>query len=542
MNLLSTGIVVRSSNLLLIPLIFLFTSFVYVFFGGVYLYGVDPEFNYLFNGISLAHLKLHLNAVGHPGTPIQILIAIVAQIVHLFRPGQSIWDDVMLHPEFYIKSTIYTANVVNALFLLILGYKTYKYTKSMITAMVLQISPFAFLMTLEISFRLMPELIMISLISCWIILLVKMIYEPPEQRNIKKYSLLFGILFGISLADKLTFITFFFLPMFLLPGILSKIRYSLISIISFALFAFPAMLNFHKFSGWVTDIFIHKGPYGTGAEGVVDWQVFFANLSILLKNTLQLWIPLLITLILAFFSIRDARKDLRVRLAFGIATTVILHYAITSKHYAFYYFTPSLLFTVFLAFLSCLLIGRIFPQVEKKKFPEYLLIIFTLVLIINVLPKLNRQMSGLQNRNKSIKSAMHKFEPYLSSKEPKIVCAYYYGGASIEYSLLFGLLESGKYKRELNMEFQKHYPSTIIYLPWADSFYDGVNTSDPDNFLVPDTRYILYIADYSQELLNKLLARLNTDKLLYKQEIDLIEKSDETREAIYSFKLTGKND
>jgi hypothetical protein len=250
---------------LLIPLIFIVTTFTYIHNAGLYFSGgVDPEYNYLFNGITLAHLKVHLNAVGHPGTSVQILIALVAWAVHLFRPGQSLWDDVMLHPELYIKATVYTANVINAVFLFQLGIKVYRYTGSLIAALVLQLSPFAFLMTLEVSFRLMPELIMTSIVSCWLILLVKLLYESPEKSDYKKYSVLFGLLFGLSLASKLTFLPFFLLPFILVPGVLLKTRYSVISVLSFALFAFPAMLNFHKFTGWVTGIFIHKGPYGSG--------------------------------------------------------------------------------------------------------------------------------------------------------------------------------------------------------------------------------------------------------------------------------------
>jgi hypothetical protein len=527
---------------LLIPVVFLITSFMYIEYGGVYLYGVDPEFNYLFNGITLAHLKVHLNAVGHPGTPVQILIAITARVVHLFRPGQSLWDDVMHHPEMYIKAAVYTAAAINAFFLYLLGAGVYRYTKNLVTALVLQLSPFAFLMTLEVSCRLMPELIMTSIISCWIILIVKMIYQSPEQRNYKKYSLLFGILFGFSLADKLTFITFFVLPIFLLPGIRFKLRYTIVSIVAFSLFAFPAMLNFHKFTGWVTDIFIHKGPYGTGATGIVDWHNFADNIMIMIRSSVQLWIPLSATFILALFSIRHNRKDLTVRLAFGIVTVIVLHYVITAKHYAFYYFTPSLLLTIFTGFTAFLLISRMFPKAEKNRLVEFFLILFALVLIMNLLPKMSSQISGLQKRSNEVKTAMKKFEPYFSNKHPKIICAFYYGCAPVEYSLLFGLFESGRYGKELSDEFRKHYPVSIVYLPWSDSFYQGISVVNATEFLEPDTAYILHIADYSEDLLQKLLDRLQTDTLVYKQELKLLEKSNSTGEVLYSFKLKSKND
>ena len=271
---------------LIIPTVYLCTALLYIFLSGLhYMGGVDPEYNYLFNGITMAHLKFHLNAVGHPGTPIQCLITLVSWVVHLFRPGQSLWDDVMLNPELYIKATVVAGNAINWFFLFLLGVQVFRITQNKILALFLQVTPFSFLMTLEVSYRMMPELIMASIISLWIIFLVKMLYETHESRNYKKYSFIFAILAGFSLADKLTFLPLVFLPLFLLPQWKLRLRYVLIMLVAFMVFAFPAMLNFNKFTGWVTDLFTHKGTYGSGEKGIIDWPVFIGNLKIMIQNS-----------------------------------------------------------------------------------------------------------------------------------------------------------------------------------------------------------------------------------------------------------------
>ena len=525
---------------LIIPVAFLATAFIYIHHNGLFFpVGVDPEYAYLFNGIILAHLHPFLNCVGHPGTPIQCLIAVVAWIVHIFRPGMPLWDDVILHPEIYIRATLYTANVVNAIFLFFLGKQVYRYSQNLVAAIVLQVTPFAFLMTLEVTYRLLPELIMTSIVSCWIIVLVKILYEDPEKRNFKKYSLIFAILFGFSLADKLTFLPFFILPFVILPTWRLKLRYTTLSVVAFLVFAFPVLFNMPKFIHWVTDLFIHTGKYGQGDSTIIDWNSFFANMKVMVHNTYQILIPLVILIFLNIaYLLRKKSRDMFVTVSWGLLLLFILLYAITAKHFEFYYMTPALLLAVFTGFMSVYILGKLFPDIKKKKIPEILLVLFGILLIINIAPRSKKQLDGLLERNRVKAEAYNKFEPYLRHT-PKIVCPYYYGCSSVEYALLFGLHESGRYGMELTARVAKHYPSTLFYLHWGDVFYDGVYVVEPQSYLRPDTVYTLYIADYSLERLNEVLTALRPDTALYTFDLKLLYHSVATDESVFSLK-TGR--
>ena len=526
---------------LVAPIAFLIISFIYIHHAALYFTGgVDPEFNYLFNGITLAHLKLHLNAVGHPGTPIQCLIALVAWIVHLFRPGQSLWDDVILNPDLYIRATVYTANVINAVFLFLLGKQVYAYSKSLTSALVLQFTPFAFLMTLEVSYRLMPELIMTSIISCWIMLFVKIIYEQPIERDYKRYSLLFAILFGFSLADKLTFLPFFTIPLLILPNWKLRLRYTVLSVIAFFIFAFPVLFNFNKFFGWVTDIFTHKGVYGSGERGIIDIDLFLSNFRIMLNSTSQILIPLGVLIILTLvYSIARGMKNITVRLSGAVILLFIFHYAITAKHYAFYYLTPSLLMSVFTGFMSFFILKSLLRSSSNTKIPEILLSGFVLVLLVSVIPRANRQLSALKDRKEIMEKAVSEFKPFLA-KDPKIICPGYYGCSSPEYGLLFGLHESGRYGTELSAMVKRHYPATVFYMPWLNRFYDGVHKVTPQSFIKPGVAYTLFIADYSTDLLNNVLAALIPDSTKFRQEVMLQYESGPTAEAVFSMEFKEK--
>lgn len=528
----------RKSILLfaLVPVIFLITVCTYIIYAGIsYPAGADPEYNYLFNGITLAHLKFHLSSVGHPGTPIQCLIAVSARVVHLFRPG-SLWDDVMLNPELYIKAPIYAANFINAVVLFLLGWRVYRYTNSLVVALALQLTPFAFLMTVEVNYRLMPELIMVSIVSVWIIVIVRLLYENPVNIDYKKYSTVLAILYGFSLADKLTFLPFFILPFFILPDWKLRLRFVIISVFAFFIFAFPVLNNFHKFTSWVTDIFIHKGAYGSGDPGIIDVPYFINNIKIIIKSSRQLWIPLLIAFILSLVLFRN-NKDILSRVALGLFLSVLVHFIITAKHYAFYYLVPSLLMAIFGVYLIYLILNRRFPGEVRRRVLETLFVLTILFIILNTVKKMNGQLAGLFDRKKMHNEALETFKPYLSNNKPKLIVPNYYGCSAIEYSLLFGLLESGKHGSELTAEFKKHYPSSLIYLYWGDAFYDGIFQVSPNEFLKPDIEYTLFVADHSPQMIGSIVQVLS-DTTGFVPEIELLKEYSPKSEAVYTLKLT----
>jgi hypothetical protein len=515
-----------------IPLVYLCLCFIYINLAGSYATsGIDPEFNYLFNGVLLSHLKFHLNAIGHPGTPIQLMIAVIARVVHLFRPGQSLWDDVILNPDLYIRSVVYTAGVINATILFITGRYIYRKTDSLIPALILQLTPFAFLLTLEESYRMMPELIMPSIIAFWIMLIIRMLKDDPDKNG--RYTMLFAVLTGFSLADKLTFLPFVFLPLFLLSGFRARIKYLSFTAAFFLLFAFPVLFNSHKFISWVIDLFTHKGVYGSGEKGIIDLNNFLFNLNFLQLNTVQLLFPALILIILLITGVITKKKwKLVSSVSAGLLFVFVFQFAITAKHFAFYYMTPSLLMAVFTGYLVYELLNESLGKSLSKWLPKAILMTFGILLVVSNAPKVVRQLKGLEERKRIKQTAYLKFAPILKNS-PRIIAPDYYGSSSPEYALLFGLHESGRYKAEVQKEIEKHYPGTVMYLAWADVYYWGDYVIEPQNILEKGKTYTLLITGYSPDKLNKMASALSGGSTR-DLKITPLAESPETDEAAFS--------
>src|SRR5512145_749031 len=97
------GICLHTGILFVFPAILLAFAFLYIRNSGLYFTGsVDPEYGYLLNGLLMANGKIDIQFITNPGIPIHYIVALVSVIFHLFRPGLSLTDDVLMHPEIYI--------------------------------------------------------------------------------------------------------------------------------------------------------------------------------------------------------------------------------------------------------------------------------------------------------------------------------------------------------------------------------------------------------------------------------------------------------
>jgi len=489
---------------------------VYAFITGPYfLRGVDPEYAYLLNGLLIADLKLDLGFIYHPGTPVQCIAAIVMRIVHVFRPGNTLVHDVMLNPEMYIKFILFTVITLNALTLFCLGYLVYRKCQNMYVAIFLQLTPFAHVLTLEVLRRLMPEPLMNIFICGWILLIIQFIYNSPGELNSKRYALWSGILFGISLADKLTFLPFFIIPLILLPEWKNKVLYVLYSVGAFLIFAFPVTLKIAYFYNWVKDITLHTGSYGGGEKGFFKWNEFKDHLGLHFSNTGILAGVVLILLLITIIRFLVYRKFqfpmlVRIKAAIAIILVIAVEYLISSKHFAFHYIIPAILLTITCILLIVLVLKDMFPGIVKPVVMNIMLIIAGTIILANTTPGLIKHIKQIRQISVANLTAFNRIEPLLKTT-PKIISASYYGCSSIEYALTCGIHESGRYSNYLTFNFNELFPETYIYLPWGKVFYQGNRVIQPSGFIDPAERYNLYVADYSEKALEEVRTALLND-------------------------------
>jgi hypothetical protein len=506
----------KSLSLFAFPVILFAAGILYLVITGPYfLQSVDPEYSYLLNGLLIADLKLHLSFIFHPGTPVQCIAAILIRIVHIFRPGYTVVQDVMLNPELYIKAILYTIIAMNALALYLMGLRVYKSSLNISVALFLQLTPFTHVLTLEVLRRLMPEPLMNMIVCGWISLIMGLIYTDPIKLNLKRYALLFGLLSGISLADKLTMLPFIIIPLILLRGWRYKLMYVLSSTGSFLLFAFPVTIKINSFYSWVKDIFMHTGSYGTGEKGIIKWNEFTDHLKLQFESTGMLKLVLLILfLVTVIYFLRKRRSrtfsHIKCRTGFALVLVIALEYLFASKHFAFHYMIPALLLTATGSLMVILMLDDLLPAGLKPTVLKGILTLAGITIMAYTTPRLITHMKQIRQITETNTSAFKRIEPLLK-RTPKIISASYYGCASIEYALTCGIHVSGKYSSYLTGNLNELYPLSYLYLPWGKVFYQGNRILNPSDFIKPDANYNLYVADFSKKLLDQILNAFRSD-------------------------------
>jgi hypothetical protein len=524
--------------LIIIPIMLFLAGVSYQHSTGIYFFkSVDPEYAYLFNGAIMADLNPDIYYVDHPGTPLVVLIAIVIRVVHAFRGGEDMLTDFIKNPEIYLRDTLYTIEVLSAAVLFLLGLFVYKKTRNIFLALFLQLIPFVHSLGLETQARLIPESMMVIVLCFWIMLIIRMNYDKEFVLHPLRYGIAFGVLFGFSLALKLTLLPFVIVPLIILSGLKSRLWFSATAVISFFVFAFPILFKYHTFYMWVKNIVTHTGAYGSGDKGIAHWSEFTGHLKLQLTHAPYLVISLVIltvVLILYFiFRIRGIQRDpLKVRLALAAILVVVFQLLITAKHFAFHYMLPSIFLTIPMVVLAGSLLMLMFPSLFKSWQLNAIMGILGIYMILNIVQILKYDLPLREARRKDQMDSYVKFKEN-RSQGPLIICASYYGCSAVEYALTFGIQVSGKYSPYMYEKMNKIYPSTYMYYPWSKSFYTGSSEINPSAFIQAGSDFMLYIADYSVEKLDDITGKLNQNDINMHWTAKKIYQIESTNEALF---------
>jgi hypothetical protein len=306
----------------------------------------DPEYAYLLNSLQVAQMQTP-TVVHHPGTPLQILGAVVLRTSHFFWGQDQLADDVLRKPEFYLRAISYTFLACYFLVLSIIGLVVWRCTSNRPLALLMQGTPLLSLISVQYLPRVAPEvmnLLFTAVFSC--ILLVFLEKGSPTNR---RYVWLLGFLGGLNIASKFTALPLAIIPLILLSTWRGRLGYALITVATFLLATLPAWPSYHfLFMDWLFNIATHTDTYGSGSPGLLSIDSFVNFLGLLCRLQFFLLFTVLGTLVVGtqvFFypPASDApgnRKYALGLLAVGLAQ--VLQILLVAKHPNERYLLPSL--------------------------------------------------------------------------------------------------------------------------------------------------------------------------------------------------------
>jgi len=508
--------------------------------GNLSLRSSDPEYIYFMSGLTLSEGTLKLAHIDNPGTPLQILVALVFRITWFFRglPKPYV-EDVFLNPDLYLSvASLFIAGLTAAL-LFYAGKKTFQCTKSVFYALLVQTAPFLPVIWYDLVGRVAPELMMPFPLMLHTVLIIKVYFQ---KENVSQYQLfLFALISAFGLSIKLTFLPVWFIPFMVIDGWKKKAAFLGISLALFFVIAFPVTLRFNVFWGWIKALFMHSGQYGGGESNIIDFSSLRTNLHELIsleKRFFYIFLALVASLgaYLAWFR-RKAEKRITL-LGIAVAVSILVQVLMVGKHYAHRYFIPVLLLSPLMVFVMAELIKKFYPG-------RIMNMAINLGVAVLLLWSVNQHLHWLPIKSQAMGSDIENrmptwhFAQLLEKDSYKIITSQNYGSPFIEYTLTYSHVW-GNHKKRLEYApiLDKLYPYVYNYFTWDNTLKYWVVPFDAQTIMDSNRKVYLYIERDEEELYDKTLAKLHEESPTpFIAERELIYRNPATTEVIYQLRF-----
>ncbi|MEO8446248.1 MAG: hypothetical protein ABI528_02070 [bacterium] len=504
--------------LLVIPILFLISGLMLKFAQGpYYLNFYDPSYVYLINSLNLAQ-GFGVGHFDHPGTTVQTIGAVIVKLNYLLNGKENdIVIDVFSRPEEYLglENTVFA--FINFSALLLLGILTYRFSKNLKYALLLQLTPFV---SMEIFYGFIivtPDNFLIPLSLGMIGLLVYYLYHiDPEAKTPYRFIVLASILCGMGMATKLNFLPLILLPFFIIKGLKSKLLFIAYTVAAFFFFLLPALSNFSLFAGWVGKLFLYSGHYGQGEATVVSSSEFFPNLLHIIKKDIfftATYLTLLVSVILSVFRkhiVTDSseapafsyKKNKLLILTFIAMTFQIF---LVAKQYRQHYMIPSFMLSVFSLSLSVPVILSYFRKSLKYSYA----IIGGMVIIWGFVYILLSYNEGTMQKNDA-----YRIDEYIKQNYPDDFIISTFSTANIDAARTFGVYYAGSQADNYKKVLSKIQKQTLFFDMWIDRFYGITTDSDFRKVLAEnkDKKVIVQIPHYDIDYFLAELDKVNGTK------------------------------
>lgn len=268
----------QKALLIIIPLLyFIAASYFRNLLGNLSLRSCDPEYIYFMSGLTVADGVIKVGHIDNPGTPLQLLVALVFRIVYYIRSVSTPFlEDVLTHPDLYIGVVSQTIAALTTILLLFAGRKVFIYTGNLFYAVLLQTSVFLPVIWYDLVGRVAPELMMPFPVILMSVLIID-IYTRNKEIGLKEIGS-FAFLSAFGMAIKLSFVPVLIIPFIIVPKWKGKLIFVGLTVLMFFIIAFPVTLQLDIFWGWIKNLFMHSGTYGKGEANIIDIQQFKVNI------------------------------------------------------------------------------------------------------------------------------------------------------------------------------------------------------------------------------------------------------------------------
>ncbi len=529
--------------LLILPVFHLLISMIIQNRLGYFFLGItDPEYFHLLSGVAMGKLHLDTGYIDHPGTPIQIIIAIASEIVYLFSNDSNIYYDVVKNPELYIFASNLLFNIFLMFTMVYIGRKITRLTNNINAGLLFQLGFFISIGIIKVTARMIPEGFMLLPLSFLMVLQIRYIYDDNFFKKQKKYLISFSLIIGWGIATKLSFAPFIIIPVVILSGLRNKILVIIYSIVAFFLIAFPVLSHLNYFWSWVSNMIIHTGRWGTGKIGFMNLSAFLSRFTLLWQYNKILFtlITILFTQSIFILVLQGKKKYYTkyLKVSFSSIISVLLLAFLICKHFALYYFIPAIIFDTFFMFLIIFPYIKLFTHAKVSRYLYFggMTIAFLLMLVsFNGFSKKNFVPINKQEKH------ICTFRSKVKNGSILIISGYYAGTPFKEFSLANGVLLAGPDKKLYDSALLKTYPYSYFYYDWTDKFFHWAKYVDSRSIIEKHKPIEIYIGRKKENNLKIIVDRFKKENPDYDFTVIPIIDNKQFKDKLYDLGFTKKD-
>lgn len=305
---------------------------------------VDPSYYYLFDSLNLALLEWPGHPY-HPGTPVQVLGAVVLRLAHPLASSGDLVTTVLDDPEGHLRLISSAIVGLVAALLLVSGLVTLAVTRNLALALVMEAGPFLSKVTLKNAYHVKPEPMLIAVMLVLGVVTLLALRPGILERKRNGLAVLFGLIAGFGVATKLTAAPVFLFPLFLLGGLRPVLIYGAASLAAVGLFTLPIWGSLDKFASFAAMTLASSGAYGSGEGNFVDLATYPGDALKIFKRPI-LFLPVLLSLGAVVVGWRRRASGRPVpeaewRALGGVALAVTVHVLAVAKQPTANYMVPS---------------------------------------------------------------------------------------------------------------------------------------------------------------------------------------------------------
>ncbi len=464
-----TSIKLYSSKFLVVilPTIFFCTSIIMRDNAGPFWLwsNLDPDYAYLLDSLNMINSRWP-QEMAHPGITLDLIGAIIIKGLHPFLSKNELTRLVLTEPEHYLQIIAHALITLNTIGLIALGFVTFSVFKDWIPVVLMQMAPFLSKLIFKWSLHVAPEPLLLTTVICLSTVTILSLRHSESKNLGYHYIVAFSFLCGFGLTTKLTSLSIYLLPIFLLGNFRLIFIYIASSVFFISLLALPAAGSLNLVIDQIITISSAVGHHGHGASGFIDFQDYPKNL-IRVSSRPIFFLPLLVgffLLIISKWRYPKQYDEKTWRALAGYCLACFLQAIVVAKHPSGHYMIPALALaglglTLIYSLLKSLLIKHD-GGVQKIR---YFFGMFLFALSIN-------QCLTIKKLNDQFVERAFIAQELDEKKYKKCAKIYVWSASNAQYGLFFGSWNTkGSFTDELSM----YYPDkTIMYMINDGKLYD----------------------------------------------------------------------